>query len=185
MKIDGKILARIYSFDLKFGGSNRTKFYRKLFGFRSKTTREDKKGREKTYENLYPGVLTPIPHLRLGKSVIAIPKRAEKSLDDFFENSKWGSIDLYAFDGILPSEDRLRAMHEALERVKVTRDEPLFSEIKYLRSIEKRGSIESEELERIKRVVRQCGELMDHDWSDDSKFSEELNNMIEPLRQKL
>ncbi len=90
MKVEDNVLARVYSFDLKFKGGKRTQFYRKLFGFRSKSTREDKEGREKVYENFYPGILTPLPHLRLGKSVFAVPKSAAGKVDSVLRGRQVG-----------------------------------------------------------------------------------------------
>ncbi len=185
MKIEKNTLARVYSFDLQFKGGKRTKFYRKLFGFNSKTTREDKNGRENVYENFYPGIVTPLPHLRLGKSVIAIPKSAQNSLDNFFNDPKWEKIDLYSFDGILPSEDRMKAMKGVLERVEVTREESLNSEIDSLLSIDSRDKVGNEELQRIRRVVEECQNLLRHDWTDNEEFSKKLEERIRPLREKI
>ncbi|KXA92676.1 hypothetical protein AKJ64_02555 [candidate division MSBL1 archaeon SCGC-AAA259E17] len=132
-------LARVYSFDLQFEGGRRTQFYRELFGYRSRTTRTDEGGHEKIYENFYPGLLTPLPHLRLGKSVIAVPKTAQGEVDNFFEDSRWESMELYTFDGILPPEDRMEAMEDALNWVVVGEDRTLESEIDSLCSLESRG----------------------------------------------
>ncbi len=185
MEIEKNTLARVYSFDLQFKGGKRTKFYRKLFGFKSKTTKEDKNGREKVYENFYPGVITPLPHLRLGKSVIAIPKSAQNSLDNFFNDPIWKNIDLYSFDGILPSEDRIKAMEKALGRIDVGREESLDSEIDSLLSIESRDKVENEEIQRIRKVVEKCKDLMSHDWTDNKEFSKNLKERIRPLREKI
>ncbi len=183
MQVDKKILARVYSFDLQFEGGKRTSFYRKLFGFKSKTTRENKKGEEKVYENFYPGILTPIPHLRLGKSVIAVPKTAEGKMDEFFENSRWGPIDLYSFDGIIPSRDRHKAMKETMKRVEIRKDRTLESELESLLSLHSKGQLESAEKPRVRRVLEEAKRLMKHDWTENSEFSEDLKNRIEPLEK--
>lgn len=182
MKLEDNILARIYSFDLQFGGGKRTKFYRKLYGFKSKSTREDQEGRERIYENFYPGLLTSIPHLRLGKSVIAIPKSAEDELDEFFGRSHWSGIDLYAFDGILPSEDRFEAMRKALNRIKVAEDQTLRSEIDYLNRMREKNQLNSVGTHRIERVLKKSEDLMSLDWTDGQEFSKSLEEEIEKLR---
>lgn len=182
MKLEDNILARIYSFDLQFGGGKRTKFYRKLYGFKSKSTREDQEGREHIYENFYPGILTSIPHLRLGKSVIAIPKSAEDTLNEFFGRSHWSGIDLYAFDGILPSEDRMEAMREALNRIGVAEDQNLSSEIDYLNRMRGKNQLDNVGSHRIKRTLKKSEKLMSLDWTDGQEFSKNLNEKIRNLR---
>lgn len=184
MKIRDNILARIYSFDLRFKGGKRTKFYRKLFGYKSRTKRMDQEGREKIYESFYPGVLTPLPHLRLGKSVIAVPEAARGELDGFFEDEEWGSIDLYSFDGILPSEDRMEAMQETLERRRVRKEMDMESEIENLLSMLGRAVIEPEDRNRIRVLLDHVEDLEGYDWSDGRVFSEELEEKIAPLREK-
>ncbi|KXB00822.1 hypothetical protein AKJ41_03615 [candidate division MSBL1 archaeon SCGC-AAA259O05] len=175
-------LARVYSFDLQFEGSRRTQFYRELFGYRSKTTRMDGEGREKVYENFYPGILTPLPHLRLGKSVIAVPKTARNEVDDFFEDSRWKPRELYSFDGILPPEDRMEAMEDALSRIMVGEDRTLESEIESLLSLESRRSLDPENKHRVRRVLERVEELMGHDWTDGFEFSKRLRERLDPLR---
>ncbi|KXB05556.1 hypothetical protein AKJ49_00545 [candidate division MSBL1 archaeon SCGC-AAA382A03] len=149
-----------------------------MFGFKSKTTRENKNGQEKVYENFYPGVLAPLPHLRLGKSVIAVPKSARDKLDNFFQDSKWGSIDLYSFDGILPRKDRMKAMKETLERIKIDPNHSLKEEIEFLKSMKEEGELDSRQVQKAKRVVKRCEDLMKHDWSDEKEFSKQLKNKI-------
>ncbi|MEA1904742.1 MAG: hypothetical protein U9M97_02530, partial [Candidatus Hadarchaeota archaeon] len=127
-------LAHVYSFDLQFSGSKRTVFYRKLFGFSSHTTRMDREGRSKTYVHSYPGLLTRIPHLHLGRSVVAVPAGAAGLLDGFFRDPKWRPIQLHAFDAILPAEDRLTAMRKAFEGIEVQPGVGLETEMRSLRS---------------------------------------------------
>ncbi|KXA92062.1 hypothetical protein AKJ65_08110 [candidate division MSBL1 archaeon SCGC-AAA259E19] len=175
-------LAHVYSFDLQFEGGRRTQFYRELFGYRSRTTRTDEGGHEKVYENFYPGLLTPLPHLKLGKSVIAVPKTAQGEVDNFFKDSRWESMELYTFDGILPPKDRMEAMEDALNRVVVGEDRTLESEIDSLCSLESRGSLDPEDRHRVRRVLEGAEELMEQDWTDGSKFSERLRERLDPLR---
>ncbi|KXA89252.1 hypothetical protein AKJ61_03280 [candidate division MSBL1 archaeon SCGC-AAA259B11] len=175
-------LARVYSFDLQFEGSRRTQFYRELFGYRSKTTRTDGEGREKVYENFYPGILTSLPHLRLGKSVIVVPKTARGEVDNFFEDSRWKPMELYSFDGILPPDDRMEAMENALSRIMIGEDRTLESEIESLISLESQGSLDPEDKHRVRRVLERVEKLMEHDWTDGSEFSERLRERLDPLR---
>lgn len=174
-------LGRVYSFDLQFEGGRRTQFYRELLGYRSRTTRTDREGREKVYENFYPGLLTSLPHLRLGKSVIAVPKTAQGEVDDFFDDSRWEPMELYSFDGILPPGERMEAMEDVLDRVVVGEDRTLGSEIDSLRSLESRGALDPEDKHRIGRVLERAEELMRHDWTDGSEFSKRLGKRLDPL----
>lgn len=178
-----KAHARVFSFDLQFRGSKRTSFYRKLFGYRSRVKREDSEGRTRVYENFYPGLLTPIPHLKLGRSVFAVPERAADKVSEFFQDSKWRPINLHAFTGILPPEDRMRAMEETLDRRKLVLGEDLRSEIKSLREIASQGRLNSTDLHRARRVLKAVDELTELDWTDEKKFSRNLQERITPIRE--
>ncbi len=185
MEIEKKTLGRVYSFDLKFEGGNRTKFYRKLFGFESKTKREDESGKEKVYENFYPGVVTPIPHLRLGKSVLAVPKAAQKKLDAFFNREDWGEIELYSFDGLFPSDKRLKSMRRTLGRINISDDRSLNSEIEALLELKSRNNLEETDLNRIEILLEKCNNLIKLDWSDNEQFSSELEEKLSPLKREI
>jgi hypothetical protein len=178
-------LARVYSFDIQFTGSKRTSFYRELLGFSSRTTKTDKDGRTKTYIRDYSGLLTSIPHLHLGKSVIAAPAAAAPKLDAFFEDSRWHPVKLYTFDAVLPARDRLRAMWEAFGRVRVQPDFTLDDELDSLHSLPSHSPSDSETLHRVRRALRVAEELMEVDWSDGQAFSRELENKLAPLRKRL
>jgi len=185
MKIEENTLGRVYSFDLKFEGGKRTKFYRKLFGFESKTKRENENGEEKIYENFYPGVVTPIPHFRLGKSVLAVPKAVQTKLDAFFSKDDWGEIELHSFDGLFPSEKRLKSMRRTLGRINISDDRSLKSEIEALLKLKSRGNLEKMDLNRIEIVLEKCNYLMEIDWSDGKEFSSVLEGKLSPLRRKI
>lgn len=174
---------RVFSFDLRFRGSKRTSFYRKLFGFSSKTKKEDSKGRIHVYESFYPGLLTSIPHLKLGKSVIAVPEPAADRVSAFFQDSKWDPISLYVFTGIFPSEDRMRAMQETLDHVRVTPDATLGSEIESLLKIVSRDNLDSSDIPRARRVLKAVDELTKLDWTDERGFSRDLREKTAPLRK--
>ena len=183
MEIDEETLARIYSFDLKFTGGKRTKFYRKLFGFESKTKREDQSGNEKVYENFYPGVVTPIPHLRLGKSVLAVPKLAREELDHFFNNPDWEEIELHSFDGILTSDERMKSMKRTLGRIKIGKEKSLDEEITSLQKLISKNALEEQDFPRLDNVVKKCDRLKKYDWTDDKKFSKYLEVIIDSLKE--
>lgn len=178
-------LARVYSFDLQFSGSKRTAFYRRLFGFSSHTTRMDREGKSKTYVHPYPGLLTRIPHLRLGKSVLAVPAGAAGKLDEFFRDSRWRPIQLHTFDAILPAEDRLEAMRKAFERIEVQPGVGLKDEVGFLRSSVARVPPDPERGWRVRRVLHVVEELMELDWSEGHQFSRELEAELAQLKRYL
>jgi len=178
-------LARVYSFDVQFTGSKRTSFYRELLGFSSRTTKTDKGGRTKTYVRDYSGLLTSIPHLHLGKSVIAVPSRAAPKLDAFFKDPRWQPVKLYTFDAVLPDRDRLRAMWEVFSRVRLQPDFTLEDELNSLRPLPSHSPADSETLHRVRRALRVAEELMEMDWSDGQAFSRELADKLAPLRERL
>ena len=104
-------------------------------------------------------------------------------MDEFFEDSKWGPIDLYSFDGILPPEDRMRAMRETMGRIEIGNDRTLESELDSLKSLHSKGRLESSEKHRVRRVLDESKRLMKHDWTDGSKFSADLEDRIGPLKR--
>lgn len=180
--MSGRTHGKVFSFDLKFRGSKRTSFYRKLFGFHSKTKKEDSKGITRVYESFYPGLLTSIPYLKLGKSVIAVPKLSAGKLRSFFNNPEWGPINLYVFTGIFQNKDRMKAMNETLNRVRVTRDTILKSEIKALIKAKSQNNINSTDFPRIRRILKSINKLERLDWTDNKEFSRNINDKINPLK---
>ncbi len=172
-EIPTHVLARVFSFDLKFIGSRRATFYRKLFGF-------SVRGR------VYPGLLAELPHVRLGKSVLAVPKAAARHLDSFFAEPRWRPLELHSFDAILPADVRMRAMEDALNRPLVIGPKQrarLIDEIGALRSLVRRAPPEPELVERIRRVLRAADELCRLDWTDNREFSRKLEVQLAPLRK--
>ncbi|KXB02198.1 hypothetical protein AKJ45_03660 [candidate division MSBL1 archaeon SCGC-AAA261F19] len=180
-----KPAARVYSFDLKFTGGKRTRFYRKLSGYSSKTIKEDKEGRKKVYQNTYPGILTPIPHVHLGRSVIAVPQKAAKKLDSFFEDPRWTPRELHSFDAILPSNQRLKAMNSTLDRIELTSSRTLREELNSLLATLSGGKIDREDLARIRKVLRAARRLMEMDWSENREFSKSFRERLAPLKKCL
>jgi len=180
-----RVFAKVFSFDVKFTGAKRTAFYRKLFGFSSRVERVSKDGSTKIHTYATPGLLDEIPHTKLGKSVIAVPKAAAAKLRSFFSNPRWQPMELHAFDAILPPDVRLRAMEAALERtveVGPKQRAKLADEIGELTALLEHPSPEPEVVERINRALRAAGELMRLDWSDDLEFSRMLETKLAPLR---
>lgn len=176
------MLVRVFSFDVKFTGSKRTIFYRKLFGFSARSSRMDRRGEVKTYSRSYPGLLTNIPHVKLGKSVLAVPIQAAPRLKAFFRNPAWQPIELHIFDAVLPPETKLQAMTNVLATSRIG-EETLKDEIAALQHILQQGKANAETLERINRVLRAADELMKTDWSDGKEFSSRLGTQLAPLRK--
>jgi hypothetical protein len=131
----------------------------------------------------YPGLLTRIPHLHLGRSVVAVPARAAEKLDRFFGNPKWRPIQLHTFDAILPAGDRLRAMRNAFERIEVQPDVRLKEEMKFLRSSVALAPPDLEEAWRVRRVFSATGELIGLDWSEGRQFSRGLEANLAQLKR--
>ncbi|MDI6819530.1 MAG: hypothetical protein QMC89_01305 [Candidatus Hodarchaeaceae archaeon] len=181
-------LAHVFSFDIKFTGTRRTSFYRKLFGFSTRVRYLGRDGSTKTYQHISPGLLTGIPHLKLGKSVIAVPAAAAPKLSSFFSSPAWQPMELHSFDAILPADLRLRAMEEALGRsILVGHGEQtsLTSEIAELCGLAGRGGLSPEVTERIHRTLRAAEELVRLDWSDDQEFSNKLETQLAILRKSV
>ncbi|MBS3815277.1 MAG: hypothetical protein KGY45_01790 [Hadesarchaea archaeon] len=119
--------------------------------------------------------------MKLGKSVIAVPKEAAGELREFFNDSEWGSIRLHVFSGLLSSEERMRAMMETLERIRLN-NQTLKSEIESLRKIISRNQFDSEDIPRAKGVVRAINSLIDLDWTDNNEFSKSIQKEIKPIK---
>ncbi|MEM2619523.1 MAG: hypothetical protein QW356_08640 [Candidatus Hadarchaeales archaeon] len=105
------VWAKIISFDLGATGSKKVKFYRQLFGFHSTRRRGTQTRRVFT-----PGILSKIPHLVLGKSVVAVPPEACSQLLDFLSNPQWKPIQVHVVDGLLSAEQVRRAVEEFFSR---------------------------------------------------------------------
>jgi len=179
------ILARVFSFDLKFIGARKTLFYRRLFGYSSSTKRDLKNGSTKIYTHVAQGLLGAIPHVKLGKSVIAVPKAAAARLEAFFSDPRWQPLELHSFDAILPGELRARAMDEFLaspiafgrERVK-----PI-DEIQGLLAAAGQGKLAPELAERARHLLRVAEELVTIDWTDGQEFSRRIGPFLAQLRR--
>lgn len=180
-----KTLARVFSFDIGFTGTRKTLFYRKLFGYSSSTKRNKKDGTTKTYTHVARGLIGAIPHLKLGKSVIAVPETAAPRLEEFFSDPKWQPMELYSFDAILPSELRAHAMEEALagyimlerEQVKIT------TEMDELLSVARQRKLTPEFAERARRILRVVEGFVALDWTDGQEFSRRLEPYLVQLRK--
>lgn len=178
-------LARVFSFDVKFTGAKRTQFYRELFGFVGRVRHSGARG-TKTYAYATPGLLSSIPHIRLGKSVIAVPLAAAPKLEEFFSSPRWRPMELHSFYAILPADLRLKAMEASLGRqVPLGRGErtTLAKEIHDLRALVAKGELGETVLERVRRLLRAADELARFDWTDGRKFSIELEAKLAGLRK--
>ncbi len=176
-------LARIFSFDVKFTGTRKTLFYRRFFGYSSSTKRELKDGSKKTYTHGAQGLLGRIPHVKLGKSVIAVPKAAAGHLDAFFSDPRWQPLELHSFDAILPAEVRGRAMDETLASLVIGRERVgLAAEIEELSAALRQGELAPELAERARHVLRAVEELIAIDWTDEQEFSHKLEPHLAQLR---
>jgi hypothetical protein len=182
-----RTLARVFSFDIKFTGTRKTLFYRRLFGYSSSTKRSLRDGSTKTYTHVAQGLLGTIPHVRLGKSVIAIPKAAAPSLEEFFSDPKWQPMELHSFDAILSPELRARAMDEAIARPLALGRErvKLATEIDELLTAAGRGKLAPEFAERARHVLRAAEELVTLDWTDGQEFSRWLEPCLSRLRRAI
>lgn len=184
MERQEKALARVFSFDIRFTGTRKTLFYRKLFGYSSSTKRNKKDGTTKTYTHVARGLLGTIPHLKLGKSVIAVPKAAAPRLEEFFSNPRWQPIELHSFDAILPPKLRERAMEEALfgyvvgrERVKIN------TEMDDIITTAGQRKLPPELAERARRLLRVIEEFIAVDWTDRQEFSRRLEPYLIQLKK--
>ena len=184
MERQEKALARVFSFDIRFTGTRKTLFYRKLFGYSSSTKRNKKDGTTKTYTYVARGLLGTIPHLKLGKSVIAVPKAAAPRLEEFFSNPRWQPIELHSFDAILPPKLRERAMEEALfgyvvgrERVKIN------TEMGDIITTAGQRKLPPELAERARRLLRVIEEFIAVDWTDRQEFSRRLEPYLIQLKK--
>ena len=177
-----RALARVFSFDVKFKGTKRTMFYRKLFGFSARSRRMDMKGEVKIYVRSYPGLLAIIPHVKLGKSVLAVPIQAAPRLKSFFRNPMWQPIELHTFDAILSPDARLQAMDRALATSNLG-EVTLKEEIAALQQLLYRGKASADVVERVAKALRAVRELAALDWSDGKEFSTRLEAQLAPLRK--
>ena len=176
-------LARVFSFDVKFVGTRKTLFYRRLFGYSSSTKRELKDGSRKTYTHVARGLLGAIPHVKLGKSVLAVPKAAAARLETFFLDPRWQPLELHSFDAILPAEVRARAMEEILASLTIGRERVgLAAEIEELSAVLRQGELIPEQAERARHVLRVIEELIAIDWTYEREFSQRLEHHLAQLR---
>lgn len=188
MRKKSPTMAWVFSFDIKFTGGKRTAFYRKLFGFSTRARYVDKDGSVKTYTHVSPGLLSEIPHVKLGKSVIAVPAAGAARLKSFFSSPRWQPMELHIFGAFLPPDIRLRAMEEALNRritIAPKQRVGLREEIDELSSSLKNIPPEPTTVERARRALGAADELMKLDWSEEREFSRALESRLAPLRESL
>src|SRR3989344_2683782 len=84
----------------KLKPSEKTVFFRKLYGWKQVVSNEDK-----TYEYESPGILDEVPHEKVDQSSFIIPENHADELMDFFE--QWhNKIMLKTFKVLLDKETR-------------------------------------------------------------------------------
>ncbi len=98
------------SFDLSARGSLKVRFYRKLFGYFNIKRRGGR-----TYKAFTPGLLSKIPHIQLGKSVVAVPPEASDEVLEFLSNPAWKPIEIHVIDALLSPAQRIEAIKRILE----------------------------------------------------------------------
>ncbi len=82
----------------KFNPSEKTFFFRKLYGWKQVVSNEDK-----TYEYERPGILDEIPHEKVDQSSFIVPENHADELMDFFD--EWhNKIMLKTFKVLLDRE---------------------------------------------------------------------------------
>jgi len=100
----------VISFDLGAKGSLKVRFYRKLFGYYNTKRRGGR-----TYKTTTPGLLSRIPHIQLGKSVIAVPPEASDEVFEFLSNPAWKPIEIHVIDALLSPAQQAEAVRRTLE----------------------------------------------------------------------
>lgn len=96
----------VISFDYKhqkgLSQSRKTRFFRELYGYTQKIKQQLKNGEIIIRNYRYPGVLDQIPHIKLGKSVIAVPPGSEGEIINLLR--AFDEVIFYNFTGwLLPS----------------------------------------------------------------------------------
>jgi hypothetical protein len=132
------------------------------------------------------GLLTRIPHIKLGRSVIAVPMEAAPLLKSFFSDPRWAPIELHVFTAVLPARLRLESMEKALgQPVKIAEKETskLSDEIVSVQKLSEGGEIGPRLKERAEKAVRLCEALLSVDWSDGQEFSTKLRGELEKLKK--
>ena len=92
----------------KFNASERTMFFRKLYGWKQVVPNE-----QKTYEYERPGIIDKIPHEKVDQSSFIVPEDDVEEIMEFFE--QWSSkVMLRTFKVLLEDTD-VRKMFEDFE----------------------------------------------------------------------
>lgn len=78
----------------------KTRFFRRLYGQTQLVNRRLRDGRTVSYTYNYPGILTELPHVRLGKSVFGVRPGTEGPVLDLLESFE--EVAFYRFTGWLP-----------------------------------------------------------------------------------
>jgi hypothetical protein len=94
----------VISFDYKhqkgLSQSRTTRFFRELYGYTQQIKQQLKNGEIIVRNYQYPGVLDQIPHIKLGKSVLAVPPGSEGEIINLLR--AFDEVIFYTFTGWLP-----------------------------------------------------------------------------------
>ncbi|MFX1577080.1 MAG: hypothetical protein ACFFCF_07880 [Promethearchaeota archaeon] len=95
----------VISFDFKHqkgvSQSRKTRFFRELYGHSQQIKQQLKNGEIIVRNYHYPGVLDQIPHIKLGKSVLAVPPGSEDEIINLLRS--FNEVIFYTFTGWLPT----------------------------------------------------------------------------------
>lgn len=175
MEIDDSTIARVFSFDEHLKGSEKTRFYRKLYGYRSVI-----KG--KLYH--YSGLADEIVCFYLGKSIIATPNYFTEKLRKFFRD--WSKVSVIEFDAILPNQERWNAIDKYVLGLKIeflSGTSILINEIENLLELLSSGreNLGPSEEEKAVIVVKAVKEIVQYDWTDGKEYSKKILERIQPI----
>lgn len=94
----------VISFDFKqpkgANQSRKTRFFRELYGYRQQVKQQLKSGQIITRAYYYDGVLDHVPHVKLGKSVLAVRPGTEEPILKLLRS--FDEVIFYHFIGLIP-----------------------------------------------------------------------------------
>jgi len=158
---------RVLSFDTHVGGYGRTKLLNRLYG-------HSRRSSDKTYR--YPGMLERLPWVRLGMSVIGVPKDLSQEVESLMKEAEGrGELSLHAIDGTLPGEFRRRAMMELAARLGIP------SKLRAIGASAKRGQTPRAQLIELEDLVDEIERV---DVSDKKEVSKLFRRRLRSLRRR-
>jgi hypothetical protein len=156
---------RILSFDVHAKGYERGKLFNEIYGYSRKTS-------VKKY--FYPGLLHGMPWVRLGMSVIAVPRESSFAVEEFLRKAeKEKKLTLYAFDTELPSDLRDRAMENYLGSLNILR------EMERAEEIAKKGRVPKKMIKELKLLIKEAKKV---DVSDKKHITKALQKRLGAIK---